>query len=97
MNVRRIVGVVVGVVDGGSTSIVDVYAVELIGQLRYQCGLNSNCRRSILPSIAKSLKGPVIRAIMQSTQYVILQHEVTYCIMNTAWIHTRNCWVRNVA
>ena len=56
---RRIVGVGVGVVDGGSTSVVDVNAVELVGQLRYQCGLDSNRRRDVLPSIAKSLKGPV--------------------------------------
>ena len=73
---RRIVGVVVSVVDGGSTSVVDVNAVELIGQLRYQCGLNSNCRRSVLPSIAATQErsvdlSPHAKHTVQNMQHVV--------------------------
>ena len=46
--------VVVGVVVAGSTNVVSVVAVELVCQLRYQCGLNSNRRRDVLPSIANT-------------------------------------------
>ena len=68
--------VVVGVVVAGSTNVVSVVAVELVCQLRYQCGLNSNCRRSVLPSIAATQErsvdlSPHAKHTAQNMQHVV--------------------------
>ena len=84
---------VVGVVAGNPPDEVNVLAVELVCQLRYQCGMYSKTRaRCFAIQVANGKHSrPEPCAAMSHMQ--MYSHEITYCIMNTADIHIRNCWV----
>ena len=77
---RRVVEVVVVVVDDKSTSGVNVVAVELVCQLRYQCGLYGKTRaRCFTIQIAKRVSRPEPCAAMSHMhEFTVMESPIAY-------------------
>ena len=75
---------VVGVCVASNAHVVGVDAIELMGQLRYYCGVNGSCRRDLLPFNSLNTQELYDLIHMLSTQYEYKQHEVTACLMKSA-------------
>ena len=77
---RRVVVVVVGVVAGNPPDEVNVLAVELVCQLRYQCGLYSKTRaRCFAIQIAKRVSRPEPCAAMSHMhEFTVMESPIAY-------------------
>ena len=81
--------VVVGVVAGNPPDEVNVLAVELVCQLRYQCGMYSKTRaRCFAIQVANGKHSRPEPCAAMSHMHELQGHVITYCITNTANVHT---------